>query len=161
MDVNNDTDDSWTTKSSSSGSRSSPLEAVLEGSKTALDPPAVTQTVSEDFIHGGVEPAVVGDIFSQAGDSPFMVYDNVNSKDLSKNQVDSIGQAGDAARLSDIVKSVSDGISDLTVQSEDKVNCDIVHSQTPELEVGAREQEDDIDDGIKEHGMTEQEMVDC
>ena len=162
--VNNDTDDSWTTKSSSSGgSRNSPLEAVLQGSNNQPDL-TNTQTPIEE-LQGEVRPAVVDDIFSQAGDSPFMTFDTGVSKSKHREQddnQDSQEYKSDAIGLSDIVKSVSNGVSSLTVQSsEEKVNGDSIPSESTGDAIGSEEQEDDLDGGIKEHGMTEQEMVDC
>ena len=129
---------------------------MIGGSKTEADV-TNSQAISEDLLQGEVKPAVVGDIFSQAGDSPFMVFDN--TKDLKKDK--SVEQTSDAMELSDTVKSVLNGVGELTIASEDKVNGDVLPAESQESAVVSQEQEDDADVGIREHGMTEQEMVDC
>ena len=190
-----DTDDSWTTKSSSSGSRDSPLEALTGGSKTAGEI-TNTETVADNVLQGGIQPAVIGDffsqaaeegmfsqgggdfsqtdaalyshaasdmdfgaggdIFSQAGDSPFMVFDN--AKDLKKGR--SPEPTGDGLELSETVKSVLNGVGELTIDSENKSNSDINASGSTAVSKDI-EDDGDVDDGIREHGMTEKEMVDC
>ena len=192
-----DTDDSWTTKSSSSGSRDSPLEAVIGGSKTAGEI-TNTETVADNMLQGGIQPAVIGDvfsqaaeegmfsqgggdvsqtdaalfsraagdmdfgaggggdIFSQAGDSPFMVFDN--AKDLKKGR--SPEPTGDGLELSETVKSVLNGVGELTIDSENKSNGEINASGSTAVSKDI-EDDGDVDDGIREHGMTEKEMVDC
>ena len=214
-----DTDDSWTTKSSSSGSRNSPLETVIDSNKPTGEV-TNTQTVPDNALQGDiqdVQPSVVGDvfsqatgdvfsqatgdvfsqavgdivpragidmfsqggvdiisqpvgdvfshaggdmvsqasgdIFSQAGDSPFMVFDN--TKDLKKDR--SLEQTSDTMELSETVKSVLNGVGELTIDSEE-VNGDVLPSVSKETE-----DDGDVDGGIREHGMilTEQEMVDC
>ena len=160
---NNDTDDSWTTKSSSSsaGSRNSPLEAILEGSSIKPDPIIIQENPSEETREDKVMPAVIDDIFSQAGDSPFMSYDNVSS--VGSEQIDNQGdnKRSDYSGFCDMVQSASNELSGMQVTDNgDKVNGDIVSSEMPHTE-GESEETEDIDGGIKGHVMSEQEMVDC
>ena len=162
--ANNDTDDSWTTKTSSSGSRNSPLEPLLDCSSSIPDQTIGLAKVPVDtMLQEQVRPAIIEDIFSSAGDSPFMdfgvgaVVTNVSS---SIEQTDS--QGDNKGDNTDLLQAVSNGFNVLQVtDSEDQVNGGVVSGESGHAVTESLEGADGADDGIKGHSMSEQELCDC